>query len=86
MGQGATGADKARRGAAKAARSAAYSEAWSKWSATADELAETVEMILRYPPHTISDLAIQFDALSWALLSDGAVVDYQAERQVRAFG
>jgi len=43
-------------------------------------------MILRYPPHTISDLAIQFDALSWALLSDGAVVDYQAERQVRAFG
>jgi len=86
MEQGAVGGDKDRRGAAKAARPAAYSEAWAKWSATADELAETVEMILRYPPRTVPDLVIKFDALSWALLSDSAVVDHQAERQVRAFG
>jgi hypothetical protein len=51
MGQGATGGEKAHRGAVKVARPAAYSEASSKWSATADELAETVDMILRYPAH-----------------------------------
>ena len=49
------------------------------------QLPDSAEMILRYPPRTVVEWP-SGDALSWALLSDGAVVDHQAERQLRAFG
>ena len=43
-------------------------------------------MILARPAATISDLSAKFDALAWLLLADGAVLDHEAERQVRRFG
>ena len=63
-----------------------YHAAWARWSASADELAELVGIILTRPAATISDLSIKFDALAWLLLADCAVLDHEAERQVRRFG
>jgi hypothetical protein len=63
-----------------------YHQAWARWSATGDEVADLVATILRRPARTLRDLAIKFDALAWLLLGDSAVVDHEAERQVRAFG
>ena len=63
-----------------------YHVAWSRWSASSNELAELVEQIMSQPARSVSDLAIRFDALAWLLLGDGAVVDREAERHVRVFG
>jgi hypothetical protein len=67
-------------------RGGGYHRAWVRWSATSDELADLVAVIHGRPARTVSDLAVKFDALAWSLLADGAVVDHEAERQVRAFG
>ena len=78
---------KARGATLEAARQdAGYHAAWARWSETADELDELIDGILRIPVGTFADLAIKFEALSFRLLSDGVVVDRQAERQVRVFG
>ena len=86
LGPSATSGAKAGRGGDRGAGTALYKSAWSRWSATADELAHNVESILSEPAQNVSDLAIKFEALAWLLLSDGAVVDQHAERQVRIFG
>ena len=84
---GRTRGAKARNAILEAARQdVGYHPTWARWSATADELGELIDGILRCPVRTIADLAIKFEALSFLLLSDGAVVDRQAERQVRVFG
>jgi hypothetical protein len=86
MGQRPARRDKAGRGGAKAARTALYNAAWSRWTATNDELTEVVETILRQPARATPDLVVKFDALTWLLLSDDAVVDDAAVMQVRRFG
>jgi len=62
-----------------------YHHSWGQWSATAEEMGDLVDAILRHPALSIYDLAVKFDALAWLLLADGAVVDHEAERQVRSF-
>ena len=86
LGPSASPTGRAPREASKGARTALYNTAWSRWSATSDELADLVDAILRQPALALTDLAVKFDALSWLLLSDGSVLDHAAERQVRAFG
>lgn len=62
-----------------------YHAAWARWSATADELAELADQILRQAAQDLPDLVVKFDALAWLLLGDGAVLDHVAERQVQSF-
>ena len=53
---------------------------------TANEPGDLIDEILLRPAHTVAEPAITFDALTFLRLSDGAVVDRQAERQVHGFG
>ena len=63
-----------------------YHAAWARWSATGDELADLVAEIMPRRARTAPELVVKFDALLWMLLSDGAVLDRQAELQARRFG
>lgn len=62
-----------------------YHSAWTRWSATGDELEQVVMRILDHPAPALPDLIAKFDALLWLLLADGAVVDHVAERELRKF-
>lgn len=63
-----------------------YHPAWVRWSSTYGELSVLAAQIGRRPIGTDADLAIRFDALMWLLLDDGAVLDREAEPQIRLFG
>ena len=63
-----------------------YSDAWSRWSESYDDVASAADSLLRSRAHSVLDLCMMFSALEWALLSDGVIVDSGAERQVRRFG
>jgi hypothetical protein len=63
-----------------------YHAAWARWSTTYDELSALADQIGRRPARDIADLMVKFDALSWLLLDDGAVLDRRAARQVGLFG
>ena len=42
-----------------------YHRSWGQWSATAEEMGELGDAILRHPARSIYDLAVKFDALAW---------------------
>jgi hypothetical protein len=63
-----------------------YNEAWSRWSASYDEVAATADRLLRAQARSLADVIMMFAALEWMLLSDQVIVDLGAERSVRRFG
>lgn len=60
--------------------------AWARWSATVDELESVAAAIAKTPAHDLTDLAVKFRALRWALIDDNTIIDDTARRQVLAFG
>jgi len=63
-----------------------YHEVWSAWSQTYYEAAEAAGLLIRARPRSLTDVLMMFDALEWVLITDGVIVDRNAERQVRRFG
>lgn len=63
-----------------------YHATWARWSSAYDEAATIADRLVRSPPEDLDDLVGMFAALEWILLSDGAVVDSGAARQLRMFG
>ena len=63
-----------------------YHAAWSRWSQSHDEVSAAADRLIRAQPKSLADLVMMFRALEWVLLADAAVVDKEAERQLRAFG
>lgn len=72
--------------AATIRRRADYHAAWSRWSLNYDKVSAAADLLIRAQPKSVSDLLMMFRALEWALLADAAIVDKEAERQLRAFG
>ena len=63
-----------------------YHEAWARWSGTVNEVAELANRIARRPARSLSDVVTKYEALQWALLDDGVLLDDAVRRQVKAFG
>lgn len=63
-----------------------YHPAWSAWSKSYDDVSDAAARLLCSRPRSLPELVLIFHALEWLLLTDGVIVDRQAERQVRAFG
>jgi hypothetical protein len=82
--------DLTRRGPGKITRTTArervgYHDVWSQWSESYDNTAKAADRLLRSPPRSLADVLMLFNALEWALLADGVIVDHAAEGQVRRF-
>ena len=71
---------------APAREQAGYNEAWSRWSASYDDVAAAAGRLLRARARSLADVIMMFAALEWLLLNDQVIVDHDAERQVRRFG
>ena len=67
-------------------RRASYHAAWSRWSQSYDKVSAAADRLICAQPKSVPDLLMMFRALEWALLADGAIIDEEAERQLRAFG
>lgn len=67
-------------------RRASYHAAWSRWSQSYDEVSAAADRLIRAQPKSVSDLLMMFRALEWVMFADAAIVDKEAERQLRAFG
>ena len=65
---------------------AGYNEAWSRWSASYDDVAAAAGRLLRARARSLADVIMMFAALEWMLLTDEVIVDRGAERSVRRFG
>lgn len=70
----------------KVKNSTEYHSTWARWSSSYDETAAMADRLVRSHPKDLDDLVGIFAALEWLLLSDGAVIDTVAERQLRMFG
>lgn len=63
-----------------------YNGAWSRWSASYDDVAAAADRLLRARARSLADVIMMFAVLEWVLLNDQVIVDRGAERSVRSFG
>ena len=64
----------------------ANAEAWQKWSATMDDIATLIQLLVACPADDLEILAAKFDAILWLIKVNESLLDTGDLRRLRRFG
>ena len=75
-----------RRAARQKRKISSGSDAWQKWSATMDEIADLTHRLVARPANNLESLAAKFKAILWQIEVNDSLLDTGDLRRLRRLG